>query len=33
MNPNAELGSHDVIQRTENTHHWDPALREARTFS
>ncbi len=32
MNPDAELGSHTVILRTENTHHWDPA-REARTFS
>jgi hypothetical protein len=32
MNPESQLGSHTVILRTENTHHWDPA-REARTFS
>jgi hypothetical protein len=32
MNPDAQLGSRNIILRTENTHYWDPA-RQARTFS
>ena len=32
-NPKSELGRRNVNPRTENTHHWEPALREARSFS
>ena len=33
MSLKAELGSRYVTLLTENTHHWDPALWEARRFS